>query len=308
MSGTLVTGASGFVGRQAVAALVAGGAEVHAVSRRRHSGGEVNWHLCDLLEPGTAGDLIESVRPARLLHLAWTSEPGEFWTSPDNDRWVGASGALLDAFGGSDGRRAVVAGSCAEYDWSGGGDLDEDATPLRPATPYGRAKRELSEMATDLAGRHGFSLAWGRLFFLYGPGEHPERLVASVARRVLAGEPAPAPAGTQVRDYLDVADAAAALAALLDAQYEGPVNIASGIPVELARLLELVAAAAGDPGLLRLGALPARPGDPPRLVAKVDRLANEVGWRPARSLEQGVRSAVEWWRTRLAPADPGRSS
>ncbi len=300
MSGVLVTGGSGFVGRHAVRALADQGIEVHPVSRRRRSDEAVRWHVCDLLAPGAATELIESVRPSHLLHLAWTSEPGEFWTSPDNERWVEASTALLEAFAGSGGERAVIAGSCAEYDWSGDGDLDEASTPLRPATPYGRAKVELGEFASELAARRGFSLAWGRLFFLYGPGEHPERMVASVARHVLAGEPAPAPVGNQIRDYLYAPDAGAALAALLRSEIGGAVNVASGEPIEIARLLELVAAAAGDPALLRPGALPARSDDPLRLVAKVDRLSGEVGWRPAHSLEQGIEATVGWWRERLA--------
>jgi nucleoside-diphosphate-sugar epimerase len=307
MSGVLVTGGSGFVGRHAVRALAELDLEVHAVSRRRRSEGTVRWHVCDLLEPGAAAELIESLRPTKLLHLAWTSEPGRFWTSPDNGRWVEAGSALLEAFAGAGGRRAVVAGSCAEYEWSDDGELDEASTPLRPTTPYGRAKLELGEIAEELSVRHGFSLAWGRLFFLYGPGEHPERLVASVARRVLDGEPAPAPAGTQVRDYLYAPDAAAALAALLQSEIGGAVNIGSGNPIKIARLLELVATAAGDPKLLRLGALPARPGDPARLVAKVERLAGEVGWRPGHSLEDGIRGTVGWWRDRLV-ADRERST
>jgi nucleoside-diphosphate-sugar epimerase len=300
----LVTGGSGFIGRHVLEELAARGDELHSVSRRDRRGDDrVRWHLCDLLEPGAAGGLIESVRPSHLLHLAWVSEPAQFWDSPDNGPWLETSCELIEAFAAGGGERAVVAGSCAEYDWSGESDLDEVGTPLQPRTPYGQAKLDLSEAATVIARRTGISVGWGRLFFLFGPGEHPDRLVASVARRVLSGEPAPASTGTQARDYLFSPEAGAALAALLESAVEGPVNVASGTAIGIAELLERVAAEAGAPELLRLGALPTRRDDPPRLAADVDRLRNEVGWRPTTTLDQGIERTVAWWRDRLSSGD-----
>jgi nucleoside-diphosphate-sugar epimerase len=298
VSRVLVTGAGGFVGRPAVTALSEQGHELHAVSRSERDSDGVHWHVSDLLRPGAAAKLIEATRPERLLHLAWFAQPGEFWTAPENRDWVRASRELLEAFAEAGGKRAVVAGTCAEYDWSLDADCREGVTPLRPSTPYGKAKLELSRAAEQIAGRKGLSLGWARLFMLFGPGEHPERLVASVARRVLAGEPAPCSAGTQVRDFLYVDDVAGALVALLDSAVEGPVNVASGEEIAVAEMVERVAAAAGDPGLLRLGALPARPDDPPRLVADVTRLSDEVGWRAPTGLEEGIARTVAWWRDR----------
>jgi nucleoside-diphosphate-sugar epimerase len=300
MSRILVTGASGFVGGPALRALAARGHDLHAASRNggRDSEG-ARWHEADLLEPGAAAALIEDVRPERLLHLAWFAEHGAYWTAPENRDWVRASRDLLEAFAAAGGERAVVAGTCAEYDWSADGDCREGDTPLRPSTLYGEAKLELSTAAGEIAGRTGLSLAWARLFFLFGPGEHPDRLVASVARHVIAGEPAPCSAGTQVRDFLYVEDAGDALAALLDSPVEGPVNVGSGEPVTIAELVGKVAAAAGDAGLLDLGALPAPEDDPPRLAADVTRLRDEVGWRPQTDLDDAVARTVAWWRERL---------
>jgi nucleoside-diphosphate-sugar epimerase len=305
VSRVLVTGASGFVGRQVLKALASRSDELHAVSRRnRRPETPVRWHVCDLLEPGAGAELIEAVRPTRLVHLAWTSEPGQFWNSPENGLWAARSRELLEAFAASGGERILVAGSCAEYDWSGDGTLSESATPLKPATAYGRAKLELSEAAADLARRTEISAAWARLFFLFGPGEHPERLVASIARRAVAGEPAPAPAGTQLRDYLYVEDAGAAIAAVLAGPVEGPLNVASGAATRISDLLERVAAEAGHPEALEPGALPAR-SDPPRLVADVGRLTHEVGWRPQTPNDEAIRRTVAWWRERLGEDPAG---
>jgi nucleoside-diphosphate-sugar epimerase len=246
----------------------------------------------DLLDPEAVTRLVRDVRPTHLLHLAWYAEPGAFWESPENARWLDASTRLLEAFAASGGTRAVVAGTCAEYDWSGDGALSEASTPLAPRTAYGEAKNALRVAAERLP----VSLGWGRVFFLYGPHEDPRRLVASVARSLVAGEPARTTHGRQVRDFLHVADVADAFGALLDSGVEGAVNIGSGEGVALVDVVERLAALAGRPDLVELGVLEASQGEPPRLVADVARLRDEVGWRPARALDDGLRETVEWWR------------
>jgi nucleoside-diphosphate-sugar epimerase len=276
----LVTGAGGFIGTQARAALARRGHEVVTVKT-------------DLLEPQAAGDVVREARATDLVHLAWYAVPGKFWSAPENAAWVDATLRLLSAFYAAGGRRAVCAGTCAEYDWERGGVLSEHDTPIRPATAYGRAKAETFERASALEGE----LAWGRIFFLYGPGEHPDRLVSSVARRLLAGEEAPTTEGTQVRDFMHVADVAGAFAALLDSDVTGAVNIGSGVPVTVRAVVDEVARAAGRTDLLRPGALPQREGEPPELVADVRRLRDEVGFRPQYDLEQGIAHTVDYWRT-----------
>jgi nucleoside-diphosphate-sugar epimerase len=296
VSRILLTGATGFIGRHALTRLRAAGHDVHAVtSRERPPGGDrVTWHQADLL---AGADVVAEVAPEVLVHLAWYVEPGRYWTAPENVRWVEASLVLLRAFADAGGRRAVIAGTSAEYDWHAVGQLcEEDGTPLRPATLYGAAKHSLHAVAAAYAEQAGFELAWGRIFFVYGPGEPERRLVPSVGRALLAGESVPTTRGDQVRDFLHVEDAAGAFAALADAETTGAVNIGSGDPVTVRDVFDTLAELAGRPELLRPGALPDRKGDPLRLVADVSRLRGEVGFAPRIALRDGLAATLEWLR------------
>jgi nucleoside-diphosphate-sugar epimerase len=300
VSRVLLTGATGFVGTSVLAALRDRGDDVHVVSRRPPpaSGGEgsVTWHLADLLDPGAARQVVAEVAAERLVHLAWEVPPGRFWTGLENVAWVEASLRLLRAFDEAGGRRAVLAGTCAEYAWGGEGELDEVESPANPRTLYGTCKDAVRRVAAAYAEEAGIAVAWGRLFFLYGPREHPDRLVPSVIRALLAGERVATSAGAQVRDFMHVDDVAGALVALLGSEVTGPVNIASGVPVSVGAVLDRLGDELGVPEGIDRGARPASDSEPARIVASVERLVREVGFKPGVSLEDGLAATIAWWR------------
>ncbi len=374
MSRVLVTGAGGFIGRHTLVPLLAAGHEVHAVTSRpladgvpaaaagpddalRATAPEVRWHHADLLAPGSAAALMGEVRPSHLLHLAWYTQPRAYWTALQNLDWVEASLRLLRAFGEVQGRRAVVAGTCAEYAWTRNthcveapppageraaesaaaappaegtataghagtaappasasataGHAGIAATPASasatvgparadeptrtcPATLYGAAKHGLHAVAQRWAPEAGVALAWGRIFYAYGPYEHPARLVSAVALALLRGEEVPCTHGMQVCDYLYTPELGNALVALLDSEVAGPVNVASGEPVRVADVVAAIGASTGRPELVRMGALPQRQGEPERLTADVRRLREEVGWSPSIDLRESIARTVDW--------------
>jgi nucleoside-diphosphate-sugar epimerase len=293
----LVTGATGFVGRHALGPLLEAGYDVHAVSSRTppaDAPAGIAWHRADLL--ADPGGVVTEVAPDRLLHLAWHTEHGRFWTAAENLSWVSASLALLEAFAAAGGRRAVVAGTCAEYDWTAGDGTFAENAALAPATLYGAAKRGLHEIAAAFAAQAGFELAWGRVFFLYGPDEDERRLVGAVASALARGERVATGAGDQTRDFMHVADVGAAFAALVASSVEGAVNVAAGSGRTLREVTEALGRIAGRPELLDIGALPPRAGDPERLVADATRLREEVGFEARIELEAGLAETLDWWR------------
>jgi nucleoside-diphosphate-sugar epimerase len=302
----LVSGAGGFVGRRVLGDLLARGCEVHAVGRGAPASSppDVRWHAADLLDAGARRALVAEIAPSHLLHLAWYAEPGAFWNARENASWVAATVGLVDEFAAAGGTRAVLAGTCAEYDWETADQpLAEDA-PLAPATFYGVCKDATRRVVEGQAERLGLSVAWGRIFFVYGPEEDERRLVAAVARKLVAGEPAQTSAGTQRRDFLHVDDVAGAFVALLDCDVRGAVNIGSGAGASVRSIVEQLAEAAGRPDLLDIGALAPRPGAPGEITADVGRLRDEVGFVPRHSLQDGLREAVAWWRERAGDGSP----
>jgi nucleoside-diphosphate-sugar epimerase len=304
----LVSGAGGFIGRTSVAPLLARGYEVHAVVTPRGRAqapaalAPKAVHAVDLLDAAAVESLLAAVAPSHLLHFAWIATPGIYWTSPMNDRWLAAGETLLRAFHRHGGVRAVLAGSCAEYDWSRVAVCHEAASPLASdagaataATPYAAAKIGLERRLAVFGREYGLSGAWGRLFFQYGPHENPARLVPATIMSLLEGREAHCTHGRQVRSFLHVADVGAAFAALLDSPVEGPVNIGSPEPVSIGELVSRIGAHIGRPELLRFGAIPAPAGEPAVLLPDVRRLSEEVGWRPSIGLDDGLADTIAWW-------------
>ena len=142
MKRVLVTGAGGFIGRQVVSELLRRGDEVHAADLPGSPSLDAVSHPVDLLDEPMVDELIPRVEPTHLVHLAWYAEHGKFWNSPLNLDWLKASEKLFRSFAAHGGKRAVFAGTCAEYDWSNSR-LSEDATPSNPATLYGTCKNNL---------------------------------------------------------------------------------------------------------------------------------------------------------------------
>lgn len=300
MKKVLVTGANGFIGKHALKTLVKQGFEVHAVSSEPMNPSTADnciFHAVNLLDFTQINGLFEAVKPAYLLHLAWDVTPGEYWNSANNFLWVQASLEMLGKFQEHGGRRVVMAGTCAEYDWRYGY-CSEPVTPKVPATPYGVCKLALQTMLASYSAQTGLSSAWGRIFFLYGPYEHPARLVPSVVKSLLKGEPVPCTHGNQIRDFLYVQDVADAFVALLASDISGAVNIASGCPVAVKDVICKIAEILKRKDLIQLGSIPAA-GEPPLLVADTGRLANEVNWLPKYNLDQGLEETVNWWKSFL---------
>lgn len=298
----LLTGATGFIGSHVARLLVASGAAVTAVikpstqrSRITDLEGAIKVIPCDVgdrefLEPRLREDV-----PDVCIHLAWHGWSGPSLTADDNLASMAASLKLLRTLVDVGCPRFVGVGTCFEYDPASV--AMSELSPVMPKDLYGACKHELSVVAQALKPITSMSVAWARVFLVYGPSDDERRLVPSLVRSLIRGEPAKMTLGEQVRDVVHVEDAASAIWAIARSTHVGPVNVASGVPVRVVDIAQEIAGIVGRPELLQVGALPYRALEPPVLVADTTLLREAIGWSPRFDLRTGLTQTVAWWRS-----------
>lgn len=298
----LVTGATGFVGGALVRRLVAGGAIVHATSRRPRSDDRgVRWWEADLADPEAGRRIVESARPEVVFHLA-----GEVSGSRDVSRVIPMLRAnLLSAMGllvaaaERGGPRLVLAGSLEEG--------EPDGTWPVPASPYAASKLAAGLYARMFHALYGAAVVWLRLFMVYGPAQpDATKLIPFVTRSLLRGEAPGVSSGRRRVDWVYVDDVVEALvrAATIEGIEGRGVDVGSGRLVSVLSVVEELARLVGNGVSPRVGAVPDRPLEVER-AADVASAEAVLGWRARTSLEEGLRRTVEWYR--LHAPGPGAS-
>ncbi|MEM6662131.1 MAG: NAD-dependent epimerase/dehydratase family protein [Pseudomonadota bacterium] len=279
----MVTGLGGFVGRH-VSASLARRAELLAAN--------VDGRRADLLIAADRASLFSDGAPEILLHLAWETEHGKFWASPANSGWEDASADLFSRFYDAGGQRVIGIGTCAEYDWTTGEERFVEDAPLAPHTAYGAAKVRTAETLRRIAEGAGGTFAWGRVFFSFGAGEPPARLIPAILRAVRSGDPLGIGPSTTVRDFWHVRHLGDAIAALCLSEVTGPVNLSSGLGVTFGALAG-IANRLGRADLIRPDARALGPGEPRLLVGDTTVLRESVGYTPPDLLAEDLAAYAE---------------
>ena len=296
MTRVLLTGANGYVGRPVHDSLLARGYEVHAVSRHGSDNSKSSsWHSIDLLDETATDSLIAEVAPTHLVHLAWVTEPGSYWQSSDNQRWQESSTQMLRSFVAHGGQRAVLAGTCAEYDWTDGHCI-ENETPLRGLSEYTKSKLVFRQNAYSIADETSLQVSWARIFFSFGPHEHPSRLIPDVVLSLLDGGRASCSDGEQLRDFMYVKDMASAFVAVLASDHSGDINIASGDSMTIKNLVTKFGERLGATNRVDFGTRPRQAGEAPVITADIAQLRDIVGWHSEQTIDTAIDATIDWWQ------------
>ncbi|MBT9520021.1 MAG: NAD(P)-dependent oxidoreductase [Dechloromonas sp.] len=255
----LVTGGSGFVGRQILKTLAGEPVRLRLVARTpSRLAFTAAWKNVERIIP-TPDMFAESADwwqeacagVDTLIHAAWYAEPGHYLHSPLNlDCLIGtlemAKGVVAAHL-----RRFVGLGTCLEY--AASNHPHPSDAPLLPQTPYAGAKAATYSALAQWLPSLGVEFCWCRLFHLHGEGEDPRRLMPYLRAQMAAGKIAALSPGTQTLDFLDVAQAGRMIveAALGDAQ--GATNVCSGSPITVKQVAERIADEYGRRDLLDFG-------------------------------------------------------
>jgi UDP-glucose 4-epimerase len=314
----LVTGGAGYVGSVSVEHLVESGHEVVVIDNGASDNPSADLLGASLVR-GTYGDrplvadLLTSHRVDAVLHTAARSLVGESMREPAlyyGENVVGGI-ALLDAMRDAGVRRLVISSTASVYGESESSPIREDA-PLRPINVYGETKRSLEAAASWYGRAYGLRVASLRYFNIAGASARngevhdPEtHLIPNIIKAVRGGSPLnvwgddyPTPDGTPIRDYLHVLDLAEAHRLALEATAPGDTrtdamfscNLGSGRGFSVREVIAAAERVIGAP-IPRVEG-PRRAGDPPALVAAIDRARDVLGWAPKRStLDEMIASA-----------------
>lgn len=289
MKRVLVTGARGLIGKHVAPFLRDDGFQVHAVSRAAHAGDGVAWHRADLLVAADRERLFAEVRPDCLLHLAWDTRPGVYLDDDLNFVWLAASLDILRLLHQYGGKRAVLAGTCFEYEFAERSLHETD--PIAPRSIYAKCKEHLNRLAALYCSKNDISYGWGRIFYVYGAGEQPGRLTPDVIRIVKAGERMIIRSGPLRRDYMYAKDVAAAFARFLAVPVEGEANICSSLAPTIEEYCRCLARKLGREDLLLFADHSS--GQPPLIVGDNRRLREEIGFTPRHGLDDGFGAMLE---------------
>ncbi len=271
MTRALVTGATGFVGRHLLNSLARRNVDVRAVVRNGKEDRLGDFACVDDIVSTPSLFMenrewwAETARDVDLvIHAAWYAEPGKYLNATENLDCLSGTVAMARGCASAGVRHFTGVGTCFEYEF--GDEPLSVATPLKPASVYAGTKAAAFHGLSHWLPAAGTGFLWARLFYLYGEGEDPRRLVPYLHQRIAAGERCDLGSGNQIRDFLDAADAAEKIVEAAIGGRTGPMNVCSGTGRTVREIALGVAEIYGRQDLLNFGARQDNLTDPPVVV------------------------------------------
>ena len=291
----LVTGASGFIGRHLCRRLVEKDFEVHGVSRRENDEKDrgISWHQADLTSLADVEQVLASVRPELIFHLAGEVTGNRKLESilPTFQSNLASTVYIMTKAAAAGCRRFILTGSLEEPDAQ---------APAIPPSPYAAAKWSAGGYARMFWALYELPISIARLFMVYGPAQRDlSKLVPYVILSLLRGEAPKLSSGQRPVDWIFVEDAVDGLILMADApSIEGKtLELGSGNLVSIRQIVEEITRLMDSSVKPLFGALPERPMEQVR-VADVEDSYRMIGWRPKTPLTSGLQKTIDWYSAR----------
>lgn len=286
----LLTGATGFIGSHFARLAVSRGHEVTGLVRFAKtppSGLPIKWLPGELHRISV--EELEAVRADVCVHSAWITTPGVYLESPENFKFRDDSLQFLRRVTEAGTKHIVGLGTCIEYQITGE-PLSEERTPIAPATTYAKCKNELRIAMEAEARKSGFTFAWGRVFYPYGPGEHPSRLCSSIIAKLGRGERMVLKTPQSTKDYIYITDLAAALLAVVEKKFSGAINLGTGAGTTVRDIAQTIGRLMAREELVG-EANPPEPDPLGDVVADATKLKS-LGWEQQTTLKEGIQQLL----------------
>ncbi len=291
----LLTGPTGFIGPAFIRLALSRGHQIagliipsESVPSDLPPSKDLSWLRGTLQE--APWEQISAFGPDVCVHMAWITTPGVYLESPENLRFLDASISFLRKLRELGVVHIFGLGTCVEYQITNQ-PLSEERTPIVPTTTYARCKNELRLTMEADARQHGFVFCWGRVFYPYGPREHPSRLCSSIIQKLARDEKIVLKTPGSTKDYIYIDDLAIALLTVLGKKFRGTINLGTGIGVSVREIAQALGEMMGKPHLIEEANLPEI--DPLGFVVADASRLHQLGWQPSHDLRQGLQKLLD---------------
>src|SRR6266853_3598294 len=280
-----LTGSDGFIGRHLLPLLDRH--DVLCLSRATPTRGEIDGlrSTCgDLNAPASYAAVLERFKPECCIHLAWEGLPDY---SIENCRANLVAGiSLFEILRRVGCANIFAAGTCWEYGKLTGAVREQDRG--REPNQFGAFKSALQTIGQSFFTVSGSRFTWGRIFFVYGPGQRPASLIPASYRSFKQSDLPQISNPLAVNDFIHVADVGAAIRTLVESDHaSGIYNIGSGCPHAVWQVVNSVAEKMGLPPVYRDMAAPDT-----GFWADITKM-HSLGWQPKFPLHAGIAQTIK---------------
>jgi nucleoside-diphosphate-sugar epimerase len=289
----LVTGASGFIGSRLTKKLLKNNAEVHAISRRKHTGdSKIHWHKGDLSDLNFVKDIVQKIKPTYIYHLASHVCGSRNYQNMEltfNNNLVTAFNLLL-AVHNDPVKRLIMAGSFEE--------INSNEEDLRvPSSPYAASKYAALNYARSFHKLYNTPVCMASIYMVYGPGQKDlSKLIPYVTLKALNNEAPELTSGNRKIDWVYVDDVVDGLIKMLTApNIEGhSIEIGSGESILTRDIVKTLISKITSKVKPKFGALNDRPMEQEK-VANAHHTYKKIGWKASTNLITGLNKTIEYY-------------